>query len=383
MLYFDHAASSPPYPEVIQSVASVMERLYANPSSLHRMGQEAEQLLRRARSVVADTLGVEDREIIFTSGGTESNNLAIKGAAIQYRQRGNHIITTMIEHPSVYETCRQLEEFGFEVTYLFPDREGRVHPEQVKESLREDTILVSVMHVNNEIGSIQPIREIGHILAEHPKVLFHVDAVQSLGKLELDPRDCRVDLFSGSAHKFRGPRGAGLLYCRKGLKLAPLLTGGGQEAGLRSGTEAVALISGMAKAIRMAAEKREAETLHLRRLRSRLTAALRSIEGIVLTGPEDGAHMIPNIVHFCVPGLRTEILVHMLEEQEIYVSTQSACSSGENKPSRVLSAMGLPEDWTRSGVRISLSGEHTEADMDTLAEAVKASLAKLKRESKV
>jgi cysteine desulfurase len=378
MRYFDHAASAPPYPEVIASVAQAMERYYANPSSLHRLGQAAEQLLGKARAVIAGALKTEPGEIFFTSGGTESNNTAIRAAARTFSNRGRHIITSMIEHPSVFETCRQLEEDGYEVTYLSPDRSGRIRPAQVAEAVRDDTILVSIMHVNNETGAIQPIREIGQALSDYPKVLFHVDAVQSLGKLELNPREWGIDLFSGSAHKFHGPRGAGILYCRKGLRLKPLLTGGGQEMGLRSGTEPLPLITGMAKALRLSVERREADEAKVARLRRRLTAALARMDGVVPTLPDD-SWSVPHIVHFCVPGIRSEVLVHMLEERDIFVSTQSACSSGDNKPSRVLAAMGLPETMTISGVRVSLSAEHTEDDIDVLAEAIEDAVARLVR----
>jgi cysteine desulfurase len=378
MLYFDHAASTPPYPEVIASVAQAMERYYANPSSLHRLGQAAEQLIGKARSVIAGALKTEPGEIYFTSGGTESNNTAIRAAARTFRSRGRHIITSMSEHASVYETCRQLEEEGFEVTYLKPDRSGRIQPAEVAAAVRDDTILVSIMHVNNETGAVQPIREIGGILANYPKTLFHVDAVQSLGKLDFNPRECGIDMFSGSAHKFRGPRGAGILYCRKGLQLKPLMTGGGQEMGLRPGTEPLPLIAGMAKALRLTIERRETNEAKYRMLRKRLTDALARIDGVVLTLPED-AWAAPHIVHFCVPMIRSEVLVHMLEERDIYVSTQSACSSGENKPSRVLAAMGLPEALTSSGVRVSLSADQSADDIDVLAAAIEDAVARLAR----
>jgi cysteine desulfurase len=370
LLYFDHAASAPPYPEVITSMASTMERYYANPSSLHRMGQAAEQLIGKARRVIANALNVNEQEIIFTSGGTESNNLAIKGAAWRYRQRGKHIITSMLEHASVYEACRQLEREGFEITYLEADEEGRVSAEQVKQAIRKDTFLVSLMHVNNETGAIQPIGDIGKLLSAYPRILFHVDAVQSTGKISFDPGVCHIDLFSVSAHKLHGPRGIGLLYCRKDIQLEPLISGGGQEHGLRSGTEPVPLITGMAKAIRLTSERREEAYSHVRRLRKYLLDRLRTIDGVIITGSSAEEHMSPFIVHICVPNLRSEVLLHTLEESNIFVSTKSACSSGENKPSRVLLAMGMTDAMARSGLRISLSSEHKLEDMDTLADAI-------------
>lgn len=238
MKYFDHAATTPPYEEVIDTITEVMKQHYGNPSSLHQYGLDSAKLLQMARKVCADAMHIAPEEVIFTSSATESNNLAIKGAAIEYRSRGRHIVTTMIEHPSVYECCRQLEQLGYEITFIPVDERGKVSADRVLQAVRKDTVLVSVMQVNNETGSIQPIEEIGRRLKkEHPKVIFHVDGVQGFGKLPLLTKEAGVDLYSISAHKFRGPKGAGLLLVRKGIRLFPLLAGGGQEAGLRSGTE--------------------------------------------------------------------------------------------------------------------------------------------------
>lgn len=370
MLYFDHAASTPPFPEVVDSVSNAMKTYYANPSSLHKLGHAAEQLLGQARKVIASSLDVDVQEIVFTSSGTESNNLALRGVASRFKQRGRHIVTTKLEHASVYETCRDLERNGFEVTYLEADQNGVVDVDEVRHALRNDTILVSVMHVNNEMGAIQPIEQIGKMLNDYPKVLFHVDAVQSLGKLQISPHSWNIDLLSGSAHKLNGPRGIGLLYCRRGLKLDAMMTGGGQEGGLRSGTEALPLIAGMAKAIRLTVQSRSESMKHVQKLRELLIDKLQYIPGIYLTGSRDLSLVSPYIVHVCLPGMRSETVVHALEEHGVYVSSRSACSSGEHKPSRVLMAMGFDESLATSGIRISLSAQHSQSDVEKLAQAI-------------
>lgn len=379
MLYFDHAATTPPFEEVIEAVGEVMGRHFGNPSSIHRLGMDAERLLARAREAVAALIRAAAEEIVFTSGGTESNNLAVLGAARQFAGRGKHAVTTSVEHASVYECFRYLERNGYEVTYVEPDAQGKINARDVLAAVRADTVLVSVMHVNNEIGAIQPIAEIGRELRERPRVLFHVDAVQSVGKLEVMPASWGVDLLSASAHKIRGPRGAGFLYKRKGLQLQPLLLGGGQEGDLRSGTENVPAIVGMAKALRMTMERREEAAARIAGLRKQLLARLRAIPGLVYNGSEDEADMAPHIVGVSVPGIRSEVVVHDLEEHGICISTKSACSSGENKPSRVLLAMGCDEERAASGLRISLSADHTSVQIDRLAETLVRTVDKLRR----
>ncbi|PDO10269.1 MAG: cysteine desulfurase NifS [Candidatus Reconcilbacillus cellulovorans] len=378
-LYFDHAATTPPREEVVAVYAEVMRSYVGNPSSLHRLGAEAESLVRRARETIASVIGVDADEIVFTSGGTESNNLAIKGAAFRYAERGRHLVTTAIEHPSVFEAFRQLESFGYEVTYLPVDHKGIVRVGDVERALRDDTILVSVMHVNNEVGSVQPIAEIGRLLASRPKTLFHVDAVQSFGRLPIDPRGWGVDLMSFSAHKFRGPKGAGFLYKRGAVELMPLLSGGGQEMGLRSGTEHVAGVVAMAKAARLAAERQKQDAERMYALRRRLRNRLRELPGVTLNGPEDAPEAAPHIVHLSVPGVKAETIVHELEADGIYISTQSACSSRKDKPSRVLEAMGRGGVISMSGLRISLSAEHAEDDVDLLVERLSRALERVVR----
>ncbi|MFK7693421.1 cysteine desulfurase family protein [Paenibacillus sp. HJGM_3] len=367
MSYFDHCATTPPYPEVVEAMAEVMTAYYGNPSSIHRVGVEAERLVSKARTLIAQLLDVGPNEILFTSGGTESNNLAVKGVAYRYESRGRHMITTELEHASVYEACKQLEARGFEVTYIRPDTNGIVRVEDINAALREDTVLVSVMHVNNEVGAVQPIREIGELLRNRPRTLFHVDAVQSFAKLAVSPADWGIDLLSVSAHKLRGPKGAGFLYRRQGVQLEPLLAGGGHEFGTRSGTENVPAIVGMAKALRMSMDRRETAAAHMRGLRRQLIAALDGVRGIELNGARDESRMAPHIVHISVPGLRSEVIVHALEREQLFISTKSACSSGETEPSRVLLAMGKDMAQASSGLRISLSAEHQPADIERLA----------------
>lgn len=370
----DYCATTPPWPEVIDVIADCMKKFYGNPSSLHRVGVEAEDMLIKARQVVASALSVKPGEIIFTSGGTESNNLAVKGAAAAYKGRGKHLITSAIEHASVYEAFRQLEEEGFRVTYLPVDATGAVSVEDVANALTKDTILVSLMAVNNETGRIQPVEAVGALLKNHPKIVYHVDAVQAMGKLRVDPKGWQADLASFSAHKFRGPKGAGFLYRREGIQLVPLFAGGGQEHGIRSGTENVPVIVGMAKAVRMAAERQPADAAYMHKLRQRLIGRLQAMDAVVVHGSADPKDMAPHVVHLSCPGYRPEVVIHELERQDICISTRSACASGEQKPSRVLEAMGAGREEAASGLRISFSSEHTERDMDRMADGLEQAL---------
>ncbi|MFD0692785.1 cysteine desulfurase family protein [Paenibacillus sp. GCM10027628] len=371
MLYFDNAATTPPYEEVIDVIAEVMKLHYGNPSSIHRLGLQAEKLLQSSKGVLAGAFGVMASEIIFTSCGTESNNLAIKGAAYKYRNRGKHLITTAIEHPSVLEVFRQLEQEGFRVTYLPVDNRGIVSLEALRESLDDETILISVMYVNNEVGSIQPIQEIGKMLANYPKIVFHVDAVQAIAKLPFRPKEWRIDLFSASAHKFRGPKGVGFLYRRDGILLQPQLAGGGQEYGIRSGTENVPLLVGMAKALRLSMEGLEAKLVRMYQVRRRIVEGIADIGGLTLTGSLLEEEAAPHIVHFAFPGMKAEVVVHALEQKEIYISTKSACASGEADPSQVMLAMGCRREQAISGLRVSFSDVHTGVDADQFISALR------------
>ncbi|MCL6459113.1 MAG: cysteine desulfurase [Gorillibacterium sp.] len=378
MLYLDNSATTPPYPEVVSTVTDVMSKFFGNPSSIHHLGIEADRLLQRSRRAVAETLSCKPQEIIFTGSGSESNNLAIKGAAYRYRNRGKHLITSEIEHASVDESYKQLKDQGFEITFLPVDETGSINLEDLKHALREDTILVSLMYVNNEVGRIQPVMQVGKLLQAYPRILFHVDAIQAYGKLECSPRLLGADLLSVSAHKIRGPKGTGFLYCREGVELYPLIAGGGQENGFRSGTENVPLLVGMAKAARLATEKREVGTPRLYHLRQQLIEQLQSIEGLSITGSTDPSDMAPHIVHFVLTGIRSEVMVHALEEVEIYISTRSACASGSISPSRVLLAMGKTQEEASSGLRVSISIDQTAADMDFFVTELQRAIERLR-----
>jgi len=369
VIYFDNSATTRPHPQVIETMSKAMASYYGNPSSLHRKGVEAENILNQARAVAAGYLGCKPGEIFFTSGGTESNNAAIKGVAFQYQGRGKHIITTQIEHPAVYDVCKQLESMGFSVTYLPVDHEGRVSLADVQKAMRPDTILVSVMHVNNELGTIQPVEEIGKWLKQFPKVLFHVDAVQGIGKVPLRIKESGIDLLSLSAHKFHGPRGIGILYKREGLIIQPLLTGGGQEAGVRSGTENLPAIAGLAKAFRLLQESGADEPSRLQRLLEQLREGVSPIEGIQVNTPAKGT--APHIMNLSVPGVKAEVLLHSLEERGFLVSTKSACSSKANEPSRVLMAIGVGTECASSSLRISLGRDNTPDEVVQFIEALR------------
>ncbi|WP_339208694.1 cysteine desulfurase family protein [Paenibacillus sp. FSL K6-3182] len=375
MLYFDHCASTPPYEEVVQTMMEVMKSQYANPSSLHRAGTDADKLIERSRAVLAEQMQTSKGKWVFTSGGTESNNIAIKGAARQYAGRGKHLITTQIEHASVYESFAQLEQEGFKVTYLPVGRSGHVELEQLEAAITVETILVSVMHINNEIGSIQPIENIAKLLKRYPKVILHVDAVQSIGKLPIHLENFGIDLLSGSAHKLRGPKGVGYLYVRDGITLSPLFSGGSQEYGHRAGTQNVPAIVASAKALRMSLASMEQRSKRLKVLKQQLLTHIEQIPELKLNGAEPSAS---HIIHFSYPGMKPEVVIHMLEQRGIMASTKSACSSKDDKPSRVLLAIGASHEQASSGIRISLGDEHEEQDIAALGAALRHVVAQLK-----
>ncbi|MCD7032752.1 cysteine desulfurase [Metabacillus sp. GX 13764] len=378
MLYLDNSATTKPFSEVLQTYRTAAETFFGNPSSLHRLGGQAEHLMQQARKQTAALLGVSDQEIIFTSGGTESNNMAVKGAAFAGMKHGRHILTSAIEHPSVLEAVKQLtEHFQFEATILPVDENGMVSIEDVKNSLRDDTVLVSIMHVNNEIGSIQPIKEIGRILAEHPRAKFHVDHVQGAIKVPLSFKDCHIDFCSLSAHKFHGLKGTGILYGRKGAALLPLLSGGSQEYTHRSGTENTPGIAAAAKALRLAKEMYGGRLDKIKETKLEIMKAVQGIEGTVLNTAFEGT--APHIVNFSVPGIKAETLVHYLEKKEIYVSTTSACSSRLEAESKTVLAAGKGQELAKSTIRISLSYEHTPELVPALAEALREGIYHLKK----
>ncbi|MEQ6377832.1 cysteine desulfurase family protein [Bacillaceae bacterium S4-13-56] len=376
MIYFDHSATTYPYSEVLDTFQKVSSRFFANPSSVHSLGGEVEQLLLQASKQIASILHVKANTLLFTSGGTEANNLAIKGTALEHKNRGNHIITTSIEHPSVLEACRSLEEQGFTITYIDPDSSGRIHPDQVKSAITDQTILLSIMHVNNELGTIQPIEEIADIAAKYPKLLFHVDHVQGFGKIPFSFSYPGIDLVTVSGHKIHGLKGTGFLYKRSGIRLSPLLHGGGQQQGLRSGTENVAGIVSLARAIRMTLEKMNRNPVHLIRLNTLLRTGLKEIPGLIINSSEQCA---PHIVNFSIPGMKPEVLIHSLGQKDIFVSTKSACSSKSKDESAVLAACGLDRSITTSAIRVSFSYSNTEEEVNEFLNTLKNVIHQLKQ----
>ncbi|MCP3033525.1 cysteine desulfurase [Halobacillus sp. A1] len=362
MIYFDNSATTKPFEEVMTAYQKAATQFFANPSSLHYLGSDAERLLMRTRQAVAEQLRIETEEVIFTSGGTESNNLAIKGIAFQHQTRGKHLITSSVEHPSVLEVFKELEQNGFEVSYASVDHSGKVDPEEIKSLIRKDTILISIMSVNNELGTIQPLEEIGDIAGMYPKVLFHADHVQGIGKVPLSLKKAKVDLCSISGHKIHGLKGTGILYVRKGVLLSPLFHGGGHEANRRSGTENLPGMVAFAKALRMIKEKEKKQLNELIHLRHHLINQLNVMEQVIVNSPLSGA---PHIINVSVPGIKPEVMIHALAKKNIFVSAKSACSSKQPDVSSVLKACNLKESVTKSAIRISLSYSNTieEADL--------------------
>ncbi|MBT8911400.1 cysteine desulfurase family protein [Lactobacillus delbrueckii subsp. bulgaricus] len=364
MIYFDNSATTKMAPEALETYSQVVTKIWGNPSSLHKLGDRAHGLLEASRKQVADLLGVNTDEIYFTSGGTESNNTAIKGTAWAKREFGKHIITSSVEHSSVANTFTELENLGFRVTRLPVDKEGRVNPEDLKAALDKDTTLVSIMGVNNEIGTIQPIKEISEILADYPNIHFHVDNVQALGKGIWDQVfTSRVDMMSFSSHKFHGPRGIGILYKKRGRMLMPLCEGGGQEKGLRSGTENLAAIAAMAKAARLLLtdEKEKADREYA--IKEKISKYLAGKPGIHIFSPLK-ADFAPHILCFALEGIRGETLVHTLEDQDIYISTTSACASKKADEASTLVAMKTPDAIATSAVRLSFDESNTLEEAD-------------------
>jgi len=375
MIYLDNSATTKPDPAVLKSFQQASGRFFANPSSIHQFGGEAEKLLAKAKEQAADLLNVRREEIVFTSGGTEGNNLAIKGIALKHQERGKHIITTDVEHSSVDEAFKGLEHLGFDVTYLPVDENGVVSVNNLKNAIKDDTILISIMHVNNELGSIQPIEEIGKIARQHPKLFFHVDDVQGMGKLPLKLADSGIDLCTISGHKIHGLKGTGILYIKKGTTLFPLFHGGNQEQGLRSGTENLAGAVSLVKAIRLINERQRKGIVHMRELQQLLREKLSEMEGVEVNTPENAA---PHIMNFAVPGLKPEVIIHTLGEQDIYISTKSACSSKQSDESKILAACGHEKDRSSSALRVSLAYDTTEEEIHVFLNALSEAIDQLK-----
>lgn len=366
-VYMDHAATTPVDPRVVEAMLPYFSEKYGNPSSLYTTGQEAREAVEEARSKVADLLNARDGDIIFTSGGTESNNLALKGVALANRKKGKHIITTKIEHHAVLEPCEWLAKQGFEVTYLPVDEYGLVKPQTLEEGLREDTILVSIMHANNEIGTIEPISELAEIVKEHG-AYFHTDAVQSYGKIPVDVNEMNVDLVSVSSHKIYGPKGVGALYIRRGVRIEPLFHGGGHEFRKRSGTENVPGIVGFGKASEIAQREMDREAKKLTKLRDRLIKGALTIENSRLNGHP--TKRLPNNANFVFLFVEGESLILELDFYGISANTGSACSSKTLEPSHVLSAIGLRPEETHGSLRLTLGRQNTKEEVDYVLEVL-------------
>ena len=371
-IYLDNAATTKPRKEVVEAMLRSLEKEYGNPSSLHRKGLEVEREIKKVRRIVAKALGCAEQEIIFTSSGTEANNLAIRGMIDAYKKNGNHIITSLIEHKSVLNTFNLMEEQGFDVTYLEVDKKGIICTEQLKDAINDNTILVSLMYVNNEIGSIQPIAEASRIIKNiNNRILFHVDGVQAFGKIKFSLRDMEVDSFSISGHKIHGPKGVGALYIKKGIKINPLLIGGNQEMGLRSGTENVPGIYGLGTAVKFAMSELDKNIEYLNGLRSYFIDVFKSkIDGIYIIS-ERNDKFAPHIISISFPGVKSEIMLHSLEQDGIYVSSGSACSSKRREYSHVLKALSISDNLIDSSIRFSLSYINTKDEIDHTVEKVK------------
>jgi len=365
-IYLDYAATTPLHPAVLEAMKVYFFENFANPSSLHTSGQKAREAIENARKVIADALGAKPDEIIFTSGGSESDNTAIKGVAYALANKGNHIITTKIEHHAVLEPFIFLQSQGFKTTFLPVDRYGMVDPDGVKKAITDKTILVSIMHANNEIGTIEPIEEISKICRERG-VFLHTDAVQSFGAIDTNVNRLGVDLLSISAHKFYGPKGVGALYIRKGTRIEPLLHGGAQEMGKRASTHNVPGIVGMAKAAELAIKEMPERVEHSRRLRDKLVKSLsNSLDDIIINGhPEK---RLPNNCHMVVKYIEGEALLMRLDQIGIEVATGSACSSGSLEPSHVLTAIGIPVEYARGSIRMTIGRLTTDEDIDYVCE---------------
>lgn len=364
MIYFDNSATTKVDDTVLDTYQKVSEKIWGNPSSLHAMGETSFNLLEQSRKQIADLLSVKPHEIFFTSGGTEGDNWVIKGTAMEKRAYGKHLITTSVEHPAVKNSMEQLAQLGFDITYLPVDSEGRINVQDLKDAIRPDTILVSIMAVNNEIGTIQPLLEAAEVLKEYPKIHFHIDAVQGIGKgIQTAIMNDRVDFVTFSGHKFHAPRGIGFIYSREGRRIAPLLTGGGQEKNLRSGTENLPAIAGMAKALRLLLDEEDQKVAQQAAVKERIYKHVTAFEKVVpFSKLESG--FAPHILCFAIKGVRGETIVHAFESHGIYISTTSACSSKKQQASSTLTAMHIDTTISTSAVRVSLDSANTLQEAD-------------------
>ncbi|MFD2169132.1 cysteine desulfurase NifS [Tumebacillus lipolyticus] len=380
-VYLDHAATTPVRQEVLDAMMHVFKEVYGNPSSIHQFGRPARKLMEEAREKVAKAINADPKEIVFTGSGTEADNIAIVGGARANKKKGNHLITTVVEHHAVLDAFKALEKEGFEVTYLPVDADGRISVDDFKNALRDDTVLVSIMHGNNEVGTIMPVEEIGAICRER-KILFHTDAVQTVGKIPVDVKAINCDFLALSGHKIYGPKGIGVLYMRRGVRTQPLYFGGGQERKLRPGTENVANIVGLSVAIELAVAEREQESARLSALRDKLIdGILGSIEETRLNGPRE--QRLPHNVNVSIEYIEGEALLLSCDMKGIAASSGSACTSGSLDPSHVLMAMGLTHTTAHGSLRLSLGKATTEEDVDYVIEQLKPIADKLRAMSPV
>ena len=377
--YFDNSATTRVFDSVREVVVKTMTEDYANPSAKHRKGMVAEQYIKEARSMIAKSLKVQDKEILFTSGGSESNNMALIGTALANKRAGNHIISTAIEHPSVYNPLGYLEEQGFSITYLPVDSMGHISLQELEAALRPETILVSVMYVNNEVGALEPVEEISRIIkGKNPSVLFHVDAIQAYGKYEIRPKRQGIDLLSVSGHKLHGPKGVGFLYIDEKVKIRPLIYGGGQQRNLRSGTENVPGVAGLGAAVKEMYTNHKEKTDYLYELKDYMMDRLSELPEVTFNNPR-GRESAPQIVSASFAGVRSEVLLHALEDKGIYVSSGSACSSNHPGVSGTLKGIGVKKELLDATIRFSFGLFNTKEEIDYTVEVLSELLPVLRR----
>lgn len=380
--YLDNAATTRVFPEVRDIMLQVMEKDFGNPSSRHTKGIEAEGYVTKAVQQIAGTLKCQPKEIILTSGGTESNNMALIGTALANKRAGKHVITTRIEHASIHEPFGRLEQMGYEAQYLPVDHNGHLQPEVLEEAVREDTLLVSVMMVNNEMGAVEDIKKLVAVAKQkNPNVIFHVDAIQAYGKYKIVPKRLGIDLMSVSGHKIHGPKGSGFLYVRDGVKISPIILGGGQQRGMRSGTENVPAIAGLGEAVRLIYQQHSEKVERLYALKQRLIDGLTAMEGVSINGINGLSltETAPHIVSASFDGIKSEVMLHALAQEGVYVSSGSACSSNHPDLSGTLKAIGVEDRLLDSTLRFSFSVLSTEEEVDHALEAVAKVLPQLRR----
>ncbi len=369
-VYLDNSATTKCFKDVAELMSEIMCEDYGNPSSMHNKGMQAETRIRTAKEIIAKNLKVNEKEILFTSGGTESDNIALIGSAMANYRAGRHLITTKIEHPAILQTMKYLEEQGFEVTYLPVDKNGQIRLADLEKAITDETILVSIMHTNNEIGALQPIEEAGSLIKRiNPNIIFHVDAVQGFGKFRIYPKRMHIDLLSVSGHKIHGPKGVGFLYINEKIKIKPIIFGGGQQKGMRSGTENVPGVAGLAKAIEMIYADLDTDVEKLYRLKEHFIQGVKQIPDVKINGLT-GRDSAPHIVSVSIRGIRSEVMLHALEEKGIYVSAGSACASNKPQTSETLKAIGVEKDLLDSTIRFSFSDFTTVEEIDYTLQAL-------------